>query len=418
MIATDTFTLGDRPPSRSVEPTDAAGVAAALHAADGAGEAVVAFGGATLQSIGNAPNRYDVAISLRGLNRMIAYDPRDMTFGAEAGATIASVAQVLGDAGQFVPFDVPHPHVATIGGTLATGWNGPRRTTYGRLRDLLIGSTVALTDGTLATAGGMVVKNVTGYDMGKLYVGSLGTLALLTRANFKALPRAAHARLALAPLPDDARERVAHAIAELEIAPTAALMVNGFFGATPRVRDEAARLLVLFEGSESVIERATRDIRSALGAAGVPITTLIDGNAAERAFQSVIDAYVENVSDRSVTFRSTGHVSTVLPRAYDIAKRTSERSLGCDWIADLCTGDAVVRLVGRSHDAIAQTIRDIATDVRAIAPSATLLAGDPTLRARIDAWGTPPTTLATMRALKRRFDPTATLAPGRYVGGL
>ncbi len=134
---------------------------------------------------------------LRGIRD---YDPRDMTAGIEAGTTLAEIARVLAEHGQWIPFDAPLPARATAGGTLAAGWAGPRRAAYGRARDLVIGSTIALTDGTLARAGGMVVKNVTGYDMSKLYVGSLGTLGVIVRANFKALPRPAARRLAIAPI--------------------------------------------------------------------------------------------------------------------------------------------------------------------------------------------------------------------------
>ncbi|GAC1421268.1 MAG: FAD-binding oxidoreductase [Candidatus Velthaea sp.] len=418
MIAAPPFALGNRTPVRVEEPADAAALALSLRTADAAGESVVAFGGGTLQALGNAPARFDIALSLRRLDRIVAYEPRDMTIGVEAGASIEVVTQALARSGQFIPFDVPRPSAATVGGTLAAGWAGPRRAMYGRLRDLVIGSTLALVDGTLAAAGGMVVKNVTGYDMSKLYVGSLGTLGVITRANFKALPRPAAVRLALAPLSEDARDRAIAAIAHLPVEPSAALVVHGFFGATPRVRDEDARLVVLFEGSQAVIDRATRDLRSALGAAGIAQTTLLEGNAAERALQSVVDAYVENVADRSVTFRSTGTVASAPTRAYAAAGIAAQHKLSCDWIADLRTGDAIARLAGRSRAAMSESIVVCTADLRTIVPHATVLAGEARLRALIDAWHDVPSSLPTMRTLKERFDPNGTLAPGRYVGGI
>lgn len=391
MIARHGYALGDREPARVVEPRDDAEVAAALAEAARRGEAVVAFGGGTLQAIGNAPARYDVALSLRGLAGVRQYDPRDLTIGVDAGMTVAALDALLAEHGQFVPLDVPHPEHATIGGALAAGWLGPRRGAYGRPRDLLIGCVAALADGTLAHAGGMVVKNVTGYDVGKLYVGSLGTLGVLVRVNFKTLPRPATRRLATAPLHDDVRERAISALGHAAIEPAAALAIDGF-GGDPR-------LVVLFEGSEANVERATRELRSALGRAGVAETALLDGERAARGFAKIVARYTEVPRDRTVTVREPGLPSTAWERAQAAV------AAGAEAIADLRTGDVIARGPARA-------------DLRVPLPRAVVVAGAPGLRARLDAWPPPPATLAAMRAIKDRFDPRGVLAPGRYVGGL
>jgi glycolate oxidase FAD binding subunit len=207
---------------RTLAPADAADVAATLRACADEGAAIVARGGGTLQSLGNAPARCDAFLSLEHLRGLADYDPRDLTAGILAGTTLAEIARALGEHGQHLPFDAPLPDRATIGGTIAAGWAGPRRGRYGRPRDLLIGSTVALVDGTLAHAGGMVVKNVTGYDMSKAYAGSLGTLAIIVRANVKAVPRPAARRLAVAPIPPDVSDRAIAALGLLAIEPSTA----------------------------------------------------------------------------------------------------------------------------------------------------------------------------------------------------
>lgn len=418
MIAANPYALGERTPARVEEPTDARRVAAVLADAADARAAVVAFGGGTLQSLGNAPRRYDVALSLRRLDRVLQYDPRELTIGIEAGATVAAISRRLAEARQFIPFDAPRPQRATVGGTLAAGWAGPRRATHGQLRDVLIGSTVALTDGSLAAAGGMVVKNVTGYDMSKMYVGSLGTLGIIVRANFKALPLPAAQRIAIAPLTDDVRERTLAALPGLAIEPAAALVIDGFFERAPRVRDEDSRLLVLFEGSTAVIDRATRDLRSVLGKCGVAETLLFDGADAASVLQDAIDAYVEPVEDRSITYRSTGRPSTVWERTMDACSLVRAGGARCDFIADVCTGDAIVRIAGPTADDIAAVMPQLDAQLRAGVPGLRVLAGEPRLRAQVDAWGTLPSTIDTLRAVKARFDPGSILAPGRYVGGL
>ncbi len=395
---TGAFALGALRPARAVEPADARELAATLRAASDAAEAVVLHGGGTLQGAANPPSRYDVAISTLRLDALYDYDPRDLTAGLGAGTTVAQLQRTLAEHGQFLPLDAPLASQATIGGTLAAGWAGPRRAAYGRPRDLLIGVTVALADGTLATSGGMVVKNVTGYDMGKLYVGSHGTLAAIVRANFKVLPAPATRRLAIAPLDDDVRDRaVAHAAA-LELEPAALLLVDGFREAPPPVQP---RMIVLLEGSEHVVERSTRELRSALGAAGVAETRLLDRDDAARAFQNLLDAYLARAGDASVTLLARGLPSEAALRA----QRVREAIPRAETIADLRTGDVVVRVdEGRAQRA------------RELLGRATVLSAGPATH--IDAWGAPPSTLATMRALKEGFDPHGTLAPGRFAGGL
>jgi len=407
----------DASAARVVAASDAEEVAATLLACASAGSAVVPRGGGTLQAMGNAPRRCDVVLDVTAVRGILAYDPRDMTAGFAAGTTLAEIARALAEHGQWIPFDAPHPGRATVGGTLAAGWSGPRRAVYGRPRDLLIGTTAALADGTLAHAGGMVVKNVTGYDMSKLYVGSLGTLGVIVRANFKALPRPQARRLAIAPIPEDVRDRAVAALGSLGIEPAAALVIEGFRNAAPHGAG-GLRAVVLLEGSEAVVERSTRELRSALGRAGIAETSLCDGAEAERVFAGLLDAYVETLGERSVTFRAAGLPSTAWARARSAHALSERHGIVTETIADVRTGDAIVRFSASRRATIATALASLERDLRAHVERATIIAGAPALRATIDAWGEAPSTIATMRALKERFDPAGILAPGRYVGAI
>jgi glycolate oxidase FAD binding subunit len=402
---------------RIIAPCDAAETAATLADCARNGAAVVAIGGSTLQSIGNAPSRCDVALHTRNLRGVRDYDPRDMTAGIDAGTTLAEIARVLGEHGQWIPFDAPLPARATVGGTLAAGWAGPRRAAYGRPRDLVLGSTIALADGTLARAGGMVVKNVTGYDMSKLYVGSLGTLGVIVRANFKTLPRPPVRRLAIAPIPTDLRERTLAAVGGLAIEPTAALVVDGF-ARVANYPGATLRLALLFEGSDAVVERGTRDVRSALGKAGVAETLLYDGDAADQAFAQLVDAYIDAPGERTLTYRTTGLPSTAWTRTRAAEALAHEHGLTAESIGDLRTGDAILRFSAHTIASFAGKIGAFDAGVHRTFEHATVLAGAPGLRAAIDAWGHEPSSIATMRAIKARFDPNGILAPGRYVGAI
>jgi glycolate oxidase FAD binding subunit len=407
--------LGAQEPARVVEPADAAETAAALAAATAAGAAVVISGGGTLQAGANLPARYDVALLTRRLDAVHAYDPRDLTIGLGAGTTLDVLARRLAEHRQFVPFDAPHAARATLGGTLAAGWAGPRRARYGRPRDLVIGTTIALADGTCASSGGMVVKNVTGYDLGKLYVGSHGTLGALVRVNLKLLPAPAARRLALAPFEPDTRERVVAHAREREIEPAALLVLDGGF--VPRHladRDGRPLVVALFEGSEVLVDRALREYRSALGSAGVAETRILDDRVAGDAFQTILDGYV-GARERSATFLARGLPSEASARA-ERARDAVPDGYALETIADLATGDVVVRLSWRAaaEAAFPATVGGL----RVALGRAHRIAGDPRAWELVDAWGETPSALATMRGIKQRFDPAGTLAPGRFLGGL
>ena len=393
------------PPPRTEEPRDAAAAAALLRTCADAGEAVVIEGGAT-KGGGNPPSRHDVTLRTKHLHGVIAYDPHDLTIAVGAGTTIAALTAALRRNRQMLPFDVPRAARATVGGTLAAAWAGPRRLAYGRPRDLLIGMEFALADGTVGHSGGMVVKNVTGYDLGKLFVGSRGTLGAITRANFKVLPLPAAARLAIAPLDDDVRVRaIVHAL-EVDIEPTALLVLSGDAPA-------GSRLYAFFEGGEATVERAVRDLRSALGAAGVPETRVAADDAARDELQRVVDASVDPLTDTELVLRLTGLPSDVLAREADVRRIAGARP--CAIAADLLGGDLTVAFGPAAADS--RSLAECIAELRAAQGPARVIAAAPSARA-IDAYGSAPETLDVMRGLKERFDPQRVLAPGSFVGGI
>ncbi|MGH7661483.1 MAG: FAD-binding oxidoreductase [Vulcanimicrobiaceae bacterium] len=405
---------------RTIEPKSEEQVAEILKTADAAGESILPVGGGTLLGIGNPPRHYDIALATTRLSALHVYDYRDLTIGAGAGMTVAKLSATLAQHKQFIPLDVPHATKATIGGTLAAGWLGPRRATYGRARDLLIGTTTVLANGTIAHAGGRVVKNVSGYDLSKLYVGSLGTLGVIVSANFKTLPMPQQFRLAVAPLPERTRERAAATVQRLEVEPTAALLLDGFRDALPFELGAEGAIVLAFEGSPSVIERATRSTRSALGAAGVPETRIIDA-AAHETFARIIDAYIATVAGRSLTLRVLGTPDGALARKNAAREALEPTAALLDAIVDLRNGDAILRVfVDGKLDplAVRGTLSDAVAALRARLPEATILARGLNLEGEIDAWGVPPPSLEMMREIKRRFDPRGTLAPGRLVGAI
>lgn len=398
-----------------IVPATTKALSKAVARCDRAGEKIRILGGETLVGMGFAPERVDVSLATSGLNGVVANERPDLVVAALSGTPIADLATLLAAQSQFIPFDAPYPHYATLGGTLAAGWLGPRRHCFGRVRDYLIGSTIVLADGTIARAGGMVVKNVAGYDMSRLYVGSFGTLGVLVQANLKTIPRPPNARLFLAPLPERTRERACAQLATLRIRPTAAFCVDGFHHAIDGDEGPEGRILALLEGSDALLERATLELRSALGRAGVPETRILDAGARE-AFARVVDAYVANLGERSITYRLD-------PRPQDserCAQRLHELSrrshLQAETIADMMNGDVVLRVSDLDAHSLGRKIEAFDLALHKQEPKATVVAGKHPKRTSLQVWGTPPQSFERMRALKARFDPHRTLNPGCFVG--
>ena len=185
-------------PSTVVSPEDVAEVSRVLSQASGEDAKVAPWGGGTQMGLGNPPTGLDLVLDLGRLDGVLFHEPGDLVAGVEAGITLEAFQERLAQRGQILPLEAPYPSRATIGGILAANASGPSRLGHGTARDWLIGIAVVRSDGAATKAGARVVKNVTGYDLNKLYTGSLGTLGVIVGATFK-----------LSPLPPDGRTVVA-----------------------------------------------------------------------------------------------------------------------------------------------------------------------------------------------------------------
>src|SRR5262250_1117896 len=186
--ATASDTVSGVEPKFVAEPASEQELAALLSSANEAQIAVIPRGGGTKLAWGNPPKRADLVLSTARLNRVLEHAWADLTVSVEAGCTLLTLEEKLAQHGQRLALDGLQPESATIGGILSTNDSGVLRLRFGALRDLVIGVTLALPDGTLASSGGKVVKNVAGYDLPKLATGALGTLAVITRAVFRLHP--------------------------------------------------------------------------------------------------------------------------------------------------------------------------------------------------------------------------------------
>jgi glycolate oxidase FAD binding subunit len=365
--------------------------------------AIAIAGGGTESALGYDAERVDVTIDTKQMNRVIDYAAEDLVVSVEAGMTLADLRTTLAPFKQRLALDPAWPEHATIGGLLASNAYGPRRARYGTLRDLIVGITIVRADGTAARGGGKVVKNVAGFDLPKLMVGSLGTLGLIARATFR-----------LHPVPERERWYEASGLsAESVTGVCRALFARQLEPAAIVARADAdgARftLQVLFEGFEAGVDaQGARWLEIARGA----------GAEAEDPGPSGV-----TVLDETCHPQGPVRIRISAPPADFVA-------IDRDTIAPLREGfrGEVVAYptVGAWH--FGGRPRDGADPIAAIARAraaceargGNLVVAEMVheLRDAIDPWGTLPASFPIMRNLKNRFDPARRFNRGRFLGRL
>jgi len=381
---------------RVVEPESEQAVSEALRCADRDGLAVIPRGGGTKQDWGNPPRRADLVLSTARLNRVIEHAWADLTATVEAGCTFAELQRTLGEHGQRLAIDVLWPERATVGGILSTNDSGALRLAYGALRDLIIGITLVLPDGTIARSGGKVVKNVAGYDLPKLATGALGTLGVITQATFRLHPLP-HGKRTLTILP----RRIAEAQALLLTLQGANLTHTAL-----QLRCGASmppEMDILLEGTEAGMEAQAARIRA-----------MARPSAVKEGTEGVWGARGEiagPISSERLDQHCVAKFSVLPSRIGDTLAAIEHSS----WHA-LVQATGIGWLVLRGNEAV-KPLYGLRTKLENEGGSLTVLR-QPAGLEPIDAWGDAGDALPLMREIKRRFDPNGTLNPGRFVGGI
>ena len=274
-------------PSHVCSPSSVDELSAAVRAASQVGAAVIPWGGGTRMTLGFPPRAADLVVQTATLSEIVEYEPADLTVTVQAGMRLANLQARLRAEGQMLALDPAAPDRATIGGLIAANASGPLRLLYGTARDLVIGTRVVNADGVISKAGGRVVKNVAGYDLNKLYVGSLGTVGVIVELSFKLhpLPQAQGMLLATFASAADAAEPIGKLMrsplgpAAIELLDAgAASGLEGSPARRERRRPAGGRGDRLREGGAAPAERRRRALRERLGAGGGP-----GGRGARRA---------------------------------------------------------------------------------------------------------------------------------------
>ena len=403
--------IDGRQPALVCAPQAEKQVAAALRLCAEAEATVAPCGAGTAISVGNAVLPVDVALDLNRLHRVVEHDPANLTATVEAGITLTRLQELLAQQKQFAPFDPPHAERATIGGIVATNLNGPRRSHYGSVRDLIIGMKVILASGTSIKAGGKVVKNVAGYDMCKLFVGSLGTLGIITQVTLRASPVPEAAATLIVSGTAARLADLTHAIGHSPLLPAAVVILNPSACGQLNFDDADWNLAVRSEGFAETVGRHMRDAKAMAERFGLTAESFEDH--LHRQFWAGIENFP--LSSGRLVFR------LMVPRATTADAIRTIESWQVDGLRPAIVADAMAGtlwIAGPASAAAANLFPKLIAYGHERRGHAVMLAAPFEFKQSVDVWGSPPPALELMRKIKKQFDPHGLLNPGRYVVGI
>ena len=399
-----------REPALLCFPVSPEQVAAALRLCSEANATMTPWGGGTAMAIGNPTRQVDIVIGLERLNLLVEHDQANLTATVQSGHRLAALQEVLARHNQFLPFDPPAPARATVGGVVATNLNGPRRSCYGSVRDLVIGMKIVLASGEQIKAGGKVVKNVAGYDMCKLFVGSLGTLGIITEVTLRMtpIPETAATLFASGTLPKV--QQFANELSRSKLLPSAVLLLNAQASKATALAQSDWQVAVWCEGFEETVARHLRDAPALAQRIGLA-TAILHEDDHRRFWDKMRDFPLQ----AGLVYRVT------VPRAsmaevIQTVHNWSTADFRPEIVSDTAMGIVWISL--EVNDLAAQWFAKLIAEARAHRGHAIMLAAPTHLKRGIDVWGPAPPTLSLMREIKRQFDPKGLLNPGRFVGSI
>jgi glycolate oxidase FAD binding subunit len=393
-------------PSIVVEPGTVEETSEVMKLASREGLAVSPRGGGTKMGLGNPPRALDLILSTARMDRIIEHVPGDQIVRVQAGLKLRDLQENLAGSDQMLGLDPPEEG-ATVGGIVAANSSGPRRLRYGTVRDLIIGIKVVLADGTVAKAGGKVVKNVAGYDLSKLFTGSLGTLGVIAEANFRLHPIRESARTVFVEVDD--QEKIAEAVQELTHSSLSQFVLDAL-----EMRWEGGRgvIAALFEGIEPAVEAQSSAATEVLRSHGeISVLGEDDGKA-----------FWEHFARRPWTTGDVGlkigappsDLTAVLASVLGAAERTGvEVSLS----GHAGTGVTFAGL-SSGEDGLVEVVEEV-REIRLRRGGSVVVQVAPlTVKERLDVWGSGGDYLGLTRRVKEKFDPGYIMNPGRFLGGI
>jgi len=384
-------------------------------------------GGGTKDALGHPGDGVDLIVSLTRMSGILHHSVGDLMITALPGTTMREIQDTLAEQGQFLPLDPAWEERSTVGGVVAANASGPRRAMYGSARDHLIAARVVYPDGTLIRTGAKVVKNVAGYDMNKLLIGSMGTLGILTELTFKIRPIPAFTGAALvqAADPEQLRE-LQRRLLDSPLEPSAAEWFNGRLGSwVAGTALDGPALLVSFEDVERSVQYQLNRLNEMCDECGATMREQWRGrDAANALFRRMRERLpsAADVADEelAVAVKLLSSLSDV-PAIYEHAQRSADaRGLTLEFHGGLYTGigRAVVRTDWGRRPDVAEWMSSLEAFIARLGGRTVVEIAPRDLRLRWNVWGAPSADWTLMKGIKHKIDPNRILNPGRFVGGM
>jgi glycolate oxidase FAD binding subunit len=411
-------------PRLAVRPGTQQEVEAVVTACGSAGAAMAPWGGGTAMGLGNPPSRLDVVVLLDRLTRIVEFDDANLNVSAEAGVRLSRLQAVLNEKQEFLPLDPAQSDSVTVGGLVQTNASGPGRQLYGSVRDWVLGLRVVLPSGERIRCGGKVIKNVSGYDMNKLLIGSLGTMGIVTEATFKLLPVPATRATVIGVF-----EHLPQVAAVVTRTLESFLIPEALEALDPRALESVATglepasgygLAVSLAGSRETVERQVRDFTKLFAEGHAIASGTVDTARAESAWRAIRDVHAPLKGPGVVV-----KIAVPIGKTLDLFGAAEElmRRTGCRGAVTAHAGSGIVRAgyeleAGTPLEPLGNALAALRGEAEAAEGSLVLEAAPAALKRSLGAWGKARDGFAVTRALKAQFDPEAVMNPGRFVGGI
>ena len=416
--------INGQAPGVVIRPESIEDVAATMRWAHGNGLSAVPWGNGTLMHLGYPPDRYDVAVKLDLLNKVIDYPSEDMTITVNAGLCLGCLQNILEKKGQYLPIDPPDAKDATLGGLIATNAGGLRRLVEGTLRDLVIGIRVVQADGKVVRGGSRVVKNVAGYDLCKLYTGSLGTLGIIVETTLKLrpLPEKQASVWCEFESPEEAEAGIA-AVLESELSPIFIeyLNGNGAKAVGPSELDGWAQgraaLYLGFDGPEEAAQWQMEQLQAVLGTQQSGRCTEIYGHLQEIVRSRLIE--FRGRSEAALVCKANILSSEITRFVTSAEKVADENGFAIETTAHAGNGIVYLRSSGDINETgmIAAVLSW--TELAVGASGSLVVERAPyAVKEQVDVWGPQRSDFRLMKSIKETLDAERVLNPGRFVGRL
>ncbi len=411
-------------PSAVITPSNIKELSKTLTTANEHKLSVSPRGGGTKLELGNTPDSLDIIIDMSRLNKILNHAPADLTATVESGITILNLQNELAEHGQFLAIDPALPHIATVGGVLATGIAGPMKWQHGSPRDTVIGMKIVSPDGTITKSGGQVVKNVTGYDMSRLHIGGLGTIGIIAEVSFKLTPLPPKQLTILASFNSNRiAAEVALEIFNSNLMPLAITVFDP--DSQDRIPDIGMNnpvLAIKAAGRPATIERYVKDSTSIINKFGSSNVKVLDQIDSKPLWEEISNFGWDTLNSEILLCRASVLPSAVPNLIESIEKFEYDQSLIGKKISHPAYGTVLVEwYCGNgplNNETVSTILNTFSGLIQRLDGSLVIQRCPRKFREEIDVWGKIGSSLEIMRRLKNQYDPNRTINPGRFIGGI